>query len=163
MAQRRKIVLGIVIGVVILIQFIPVDRSNPPVEQEIVVSDEVRAVLRESCYDCHSNETRWPWYSYVAPVSWLVAEDVEHAREHVNFSTWNRYDAEERADHLEEIWEEIEEGGMPLRKYVWLHNDARLTDDDENVLRTWVEATGVQADSGGTARNDEDAHEDSER
>lgn len=136
--RRTKIVIGIVVGLVIVIQFVPVTRTNPPVEEEVPVSDAVRAVLRESCYDCHSNETRWPWYARVAPASWLVAHDVNEARHDMNFSTWNRYDAEKRADHLDEIWEKVDEGEMPPSSYLSMHGDARLTPDDIEVLRTWV-------------------------
>lgn len=162
MTARSKIVIGIVVGIAVVIQLVPVDRSNPPVEEEIPASDTVRAVLRESCYDCHSNETRWPWYAYVAPASWIVARDVEHAREHMNFSTWNRYDAEERADHLEEIWEEVEEGGMPLGKYLSLHPDARLTDDDRAVLRALADTVETAGDSASAVEAERNGYEDHE-
>jgi hypothetical protein len=127
------------------IQLVPVNRSSPPVQGEIGAPADVMAVVEESCYDCHSYETTWPWYAYVAPVSWLVAHDVEEGREHLNFSVWTSYDADERADKLEEIWEEVEEGKMPLGKYVWLHGDAALTDADREVLRAWTHA--VRADT----------------
>lgn len=162
MTKRWKLALGIVIGIVVVIQLIPADRSNPPVEEEISVSDDVRAVLRESCFDCHSNETRWPWYAYVAPVSWWVTGHVDHARGHVNFSTWNRYDAEERADKLEEIWEEVEEGAMPLPKYLWIHGEARLTEADMAILRAWVGTSATTADSASTEADEGDGHEDDE-
>ena len=123
------------------IQLVPVDRSNPPVQGEIEAPAEVMSVIEESCYDCHSNEVRWPWYAHVAPASWLVAHDVEEGREHLNFSAWSQYDAEERAEKLEEIWEEVEDGKMPLDKYLWLHSDARLTDADRETLRAWVHAS----------------------
>ena len=80
----------------------PVDRENPPVTGDIGAPSEVDAILRTSCYDCHSNETVWPWYSYLAPASWLVAEDVEHGREHLNFSEWTSYESGKRIHKLEE-------------------------------------------------------------
>jgi hypothetical protein len=122
----------------LLAQLIPVGRENPPVESEVPASDEVRRILRNACYDCHSHETRWPWYSRVAPISWLVAHDVSHPREHLNFSAWNRYDARERRKKLEEAWEEVEEGEMPLWYYVPLHAEARLSEDEERRLRAWA-------------------------
>jgi Haem-binding domain len=121
-----------------LAQLIPVTRTNPPVEAEVEAPEEVLRILRNSCYDCHSHESRWPWYAHVAPVSWLVAHDVNEAREQLNFSTWDAYGAKERADHLEEIWEEVDEGEMPLWFYLPLHPEARLSDADKNALRAWT-------------------------
>ena len=119
------------------IQAVPVDRSNPPVEQEVPASADARAVLRRACYDCHSNEVRWPWYSRIAPVSWLVARDVREGREAVNYSTWNRLDAGDRREALHESWEEVEEDEMPLWFYLPLHPDARLSAEDRAILREW--------------------------
>jgi hypothetical protein len=133
----RTVGVGLLVACV-AIQFVPVSRDNPPVESEVPATAAVRSILRTSCYDCHSNETRWPWYAHVAPVSWLVADDVHHAREHMNFSTWARYDARKQAKHLEEAWEEIEEGEMPLFYYVWLHPEAELSAGDRIVLRDWT-------------------------
>ncbi len=127
--------------VFVVIQFVPVQgRENPPVESDIGAPDEVAAILRRSCYDCHSHETRWPWYSRVAPASWLVAHDAVEARRHLNFSTWNQYDAEKKAHLLEEVWEEVESGEMPLWFYVPLHPDSKLSEGDLAVLKDWSES-----------------------
>jgi hypothetical protein len=131
-----KIALAVV-AALLLIQLVPVDRENPPVTSEVAAPEPVRAVLRRSCYDCHSHETRWPWYARVAPVSWLVAHDVHEGREHLNFSTWDRYDAKKRRELREEAWEEVDEGEMPLWFYLPLHPDARLSDADRAALRAW--------------------------
>jgi hypothetical protein len=125
------------------IQLVPVSRTNPPVETEVPAPEEVRAILKRACYDCHSHETRWPWYAHVAPVSWLVAYDVHEAREHLNFSTWNRYDAEEQRDLLGEAWEEVKERHMPLWYYVPLHREARLERADRRALREWTNAAAA--------------------
>lgn len=135
--MTRKILLGAVL-VVALAQIVPVSRTNPPVAGEVAGPEVVRQTLRRACYDCHSHETRWPWYSYVAPVSWLVAHDVSEGREHLNFSTWAGYDAEERAEKREEIWEEVDEGEMPLWFYLPLHPDARLGEEEKTALRDWA-------------------------
>jgi hypothetical protein len=140
MSTRNKILTGI--GVVFLAsQLVPIDRENPPVETEIPAPPEVRQILERACYDCHSNESKWPWYGYVAPASWLVAYDIEEAREHMNFSTWNRYDREEQLDLVEEVWEEVEEGEMPPFFYTPLHSHANLDANDRAVLRAWAEAS----------------------
>jgi hypothetical protein len=122
------------------IQLVPIARTNPPVETEITAPPEVIAVLRRSCYDCHSNETDWPWYSRVAPVSWLIASDVSEARHALNLSTWNRLVAEERLDAMREIWDEVSEGKMPLWFYLPIHPDARLSAGDLSVLQAWTQA-----------------------
>jgi len=130
--------ITVIVGVAI--QFIPVDRSNPPVEEEIVVAPQVQAILKRACYDCHSNETKWPWYSQIAPVSWLLAWDVHEGREELNFSTWNRYSPKKRNKFIKEIWEEIEEGEMPPWFYLPLHPEGSLSDQDRTLLRDWTKS-----------------------
>jgi hypothetical protein len=131
---------GLVALVIILvgIQFIPVARTNPSVTEDVEAPEAVKATLRRSCYNCHSNTTRWPWYSYVAPVSWLVASDVHEARRHVNFSEWNRYTNEDRREKLGHIREEVETGEMPLWYYLIMHPSARLSPDNHTTLLNWV-------------------------
>jgi mono/diheme cytochrome c family protein len=137
-------------------QLVPIARTNPAVEQEVDAPPEVRTVLERSCYDCHSHATRWPWYAWVAPVSWLVAHDVDEGREHLNFSTWNRYDAEERGENLEEIAEMVEEGEMPPWFYLPLHPEARLSDAELATLRAW---TDTRPSGGGKRANRHEGHE----
>lgn len=141
----RKIALAFVVLVAVAfvaIQFVPVDRTNPPVTMDIAAPEPVRGFLRNSCYDCHSNETVWPWYSKVAPVSWLVARDVNEGREHLNFSTWDAYSPMERADHLEEMYEEVAEGEMPMAIYLRTHPDAKPTSSDLQSLSAWISTQG---------------------
>ncbi len=121
----------------VLIQLVPAGRTNPPVTQALAAAPEVLSILKRSCYDCHSNETRWPWYAYVAPVSWLVVHDVDEGREHLNFSHWGGYDAKKRISKAAEVIEEIENGEMPLAQYLWLHGDARIAPEELEVLRAW--------------------------
>ena len=133
----KKILIGVA-GVLIVIQFIPVDRSNPPAEGEIMESTELKTVLKKSCYDCHSNETVWPWYSYVAPVSWLVADDVHEGRRHLNFSNWQNIEVRKVSKAKQEIWEMVSEGEMPLSKYVLLHPEAKLSEKDKQIIKNWT-------------------------
>jgi hypothetical protein len=121
-----------------LIQFVPVDRSNPEVGFDITTSPEVKAILKRSCYDCHSNETVWPWYSSVAPVSWLVAWDLHKGREEVNLSTWSPSPSQEHAKIINACWKEVSEGEMPPRTYVSVHPEARLSAEDRRVLQAWA-------------------------
>jgi hypothetical protein len=121
-----------------VLQLIGVDRTNPPVISEVSAPHEVQSILRRACYDCHSNETRWPWYSRVAPASWFVAHHVEDARGDLNFSEWPEYDFELQEHAMEDIEEQISERKMPLRSYLILHPDARLTDAERKVLLDWA-------------------------
>ncbi len=132
-----RMLLGGLAALFLAIQLVPVDRSNPPSEEEVPASPEARAVLKRACYDCHSNEVVWPWYAHVAPVSWLVARDVEEGREAVNYSTWNRLSVGDRRELLEESWEETEEGEMPLWFYLPLHPEAKLSAADLALLEQW--------------------------
>lgn len=135
-AKYLKIVM-VLIACAVVIQFVPVDRSNPPVVADLSAPETVREVLRQSCYDCHSNETVWPWYSRLAPVSWLVAFDVHEGRGHLNFSLWGNYPAAKQNHLKREIWEVVDEGEMPPFQYLPAHPDARLDDQDKSILRNW--------------------------
>jgi mono/diheme cytochrome c family protein len=126
--------------VAVCIQFVPVRRSNPPVESDIAAPPEVKAILRASCYDCHSNETVWPWYSRVAPVSWLVGSDVSEGRSKVDFSTWNRYDPAAQARIMARLVREVGGGDMPPWYYTLKHSQARLGPAQRQVLEAWAKA-----------------------
>lgn len=142
-------VLLVIVALLGGIQFVPVDRSNPAVETEIPAPANVGAVLKRSCYNCHSNETVWPWYSRVAPVSWFVASDVHEGREELNFSTWSRYTAKEQFDRLKDVLEEVEDGGMPPWWYLPFHREARLSDAERTLLRTWILGAPQPSGQGG--------------
>lgn len=131
----------------IAIQLVPVNRTNPPVEADLRAPAEVVSVLRRACYDCHSNETVWPWYSRLAPISWIIAHEVNEGRTELNFSTWNQLNPEKRAKAMKESWKEVAEGEMPTWYYVVLHPEARLSAADESVLRAWSgSAAGAEED-----------------
>lgn len=161
MSRVLKSVLGILALVIVGIQFVPVERTNPPVEAALEAPPEVMAMLRESCYDCHSNETEWPWYSRVAPVSWLVAKDVNEGREHLNLSDWGRLEGGDRRHAAEEMWEEVDEGKMPLGIYLAMHRDAEPTEEDLAVLRTWVASVtgGIPSGAAGEADDGHEGHD----
>ena len=122
----------------IIIQFIPVDKKNPAIVSEIPAPVEVQKILQRSCYDCHSHQTIWPWYSHVAPLSWLIAHDVKEGRENLNFSVWSDSDQRKQIKIFEEIQEVIEKKEMPLTTYLWMHPDARLDINDQMILKAWL-------------------------
>jgi len=140
----------------LLVQLYQPERTNPPVDASrtlqarVEVPAEVDAIFRRSCFDCHSHATRWPWYSYVAPTSWLVAGDVEEARHEMNLSDWAAFDAKKADQKLEAICEEVTEGAMPLPSYTMIHWDAKLSSAEVETLCRWTNATRKQLASSGS-------------
>jgi heme-binding protein len=120
------------------IQFIPVERSNPPETGQPPAPEAVTVILRRACYDCHSNETRWPWYSRLAPVSFWLWHDVKHGRQELNFSVWDRYDTRRKGRKLKEIVKEVKGGDMPPWYYVPLHPDAKLSSAERDAILRWA-------------------------
>ena len=143
--NRRILTRGLAAHAVILhaAQLVPVDRVNPPVRGEVAAPAEVRAILRRACYDCHSNEVRWPWYGRVAPVSWLLERDVREGREEVNFSVFERYPEKRQRRKWTEIPEQIQKDEMPPWFYVAVHGDARLSESDRAALVQWAREAGA--------------------
>lgn len=138
--KKRKMavtVLALCILVFAGMQLIPVPLANPPVEADIPTHPAVKSILKVSCYDCHSHETIWPWYSKVAPISWLLASDAGEGRKKLNFSTWNKYDPAKQARLIAEALDEVRGGDMPPWYYVLKHPDAKITPYKLKTLETW--------------------------
>jgi hypothetical protein len=126
-------------------QLIPVSRRNPPIDKaKTLYSVEkvpplVKAVFARSCKNCHSNETSWPWYSYIAPGSWIVANDVHDGRKKMNFSEWGTYSPQRKEQKLDEICEQITNGEMPDQKYTLVHRSSRVTPEERDAVCQWTE------------------------
>jgi Haem-binding domain len=138
--------LGIAIVVLLCaFQFVRPDKTNPAADQSMSIdvqsgiTSPVATLIRTSCFDCHSNETRWPWYSHIAPVSWLVAHDVRAGRNHLNFSEWGEYAKSKRVLKLGQIYEQVSKDEMPITKYLYMHPDARLSAADRDSIMSWTE------------------------
>lgn len=146
--MTKKIVLGVLIGIIaggILIQFLPYghDHTNSPVTAEPQWdSQQTRDLATRACYDCHSNQTSWPWYSNIAPISWLIQHDVEDGRSRLNFTEWNRPQRE-----TEDAARQVQRGAMPQWYYVLLHPTANLTPSEKQAL-----IQGLQASLSGGGR-----------
>ena len=125
----------------VALQLVPVDRTNPPVESDIGAPPDVAPVLRRACYDCHSHETAWPWYTRVAPLSWLVARDVTEGRRRLNLSRWTAYvsDPGTAQCKLDHIAASVGETDMPPWYYRLLHSEARLEEEDRARIARWAE------------------------
>ena len=115
------------------------EQAGAPLLVGAHVPAAVRAVIDRSCRDCHSEATHFPWYSYVAPITWLVVSDVNQGREHLNLSRWNQYSLVRRERCLSEIANQVQDGGMPLRSYTWIHRDAVLSPADIDAIFTWTQ------------------------
>ena len=115
------------------------EKANTPLLAGAQVSPQVRSTIDRSCRDCHSEATRYPWYSYIAPVSWFINLDVQRGREHLNFSRWSEYSVIRRERCLSEIANQVQDGGMPLASYTFLHRDAKLSRADVESIFKWTQ------------------------
>lgn len=129
------------------IQFVRPARTNPRTDPaatlaaRVAVPAQVTAILDRGCRDCHSNDTKWPWYSNVAPVSWFVIDHVNHGRSHFNYSEWGRYPAHEASSLLKASCELARERAMPMESYLWMHGHARLSETEIATLCQWTAGT----------------------
>jgi len=138
-----KVIFVLLIIVFIGIQFVETERTNPAVTAEIQAPNEITSILRNSCYDCHSNQTEWPLYSRIAPVSWFIINDVDSGREHLNFSDWGKYADALKEKKLKEIWEQINEDRMPPKAYTFLHPGSEIELNEKNTIKKWITGNGI--------------------
>lgn len=143
--MKKKIALGVLI-LLVLVQFIPVDTSNPAIDKQkdfITVTkapEEVALLLKTSCYDCHSNETAYPWYFKVAPVSWWLKHHINEGREELNFSTWADFSTKRKDKKLKESIKMVQEGEMPMGSYTLVHKEAVINEAQQKTLVDWFTA-----------------------
>jgi cytochrome c551/c552 len=156
-----KIGLPVVLVIFVGIQFVPVDAiQSAPVRSEMKEEPpEVVALLKRACFDCHSNETEWPWYSRIAPASWLVAKDVIEGRESINFSDWDGMDADDRQYNREACRDEVAEGEMPPWFYIPMHPEAKISEAEVALLTKWFESHEDDEDEG----DDEDQADEDDK
>jgi hypothetical protein len=143
MARIVNILFIVVFLILLGIQFIPINKTNPIITQDIQAPAEVKNILRTSCYNCHSNETKWPWYSNFAPVSWMIINDVDDARNKMNFSIWNKISFEKKEELMRDIWDEVRQEDMPLTLYTYIHPESKLDLLQKNIIKKWITGTGI--------------------
>ncbi|MEQ8524791.1 heme-binding domain-containing protein [Gracilimonas sp.] len=153
-SMSLKIFAGLFLMLIIL-QFFGPDTSSPATDpsKDFITNaqppEQVSSILKSACYDCHSYQTKYPWYSNIEPVSWWLQDHIDEGRDEFNMSLWADYSTR-RADHkLEEAIELVEEEEMPLPSYTWIHGDARLTSEQRQTLIEWFTTlrTEISADS----------------
>ena len=152
--MAKYLAIGFLVALIV-IQFIPVElpENNADQSKDIVqgenAPDKIKMLLRKSCYDCHSNQTVYPWYSNVAPVSWLVARDTRLGRDELNLSEWTDLNKRKKIKILNEIAEEVEEDKMPLKIYTLVHREATLSDEEIHTLIEWTKEQSDKIMNGG--------------
>jgi hypothetical protein len=136
----KKTLLSIIV-ILVLVQLIPLEKSNPPVDKTIALDaqENVMGILRNSCYDCHSNETKWPYYSNIAPFSFFVVSHVNKGRKALNFSEWENIEEWKKVQRLKRAITTVNNGMMALPSYVSVHDDAKLNKDEKEILSRWFE------------------------
>jgi hypothetical protein len=145
--MKKKILLAIV-AILVIIQFIRPSRNlsteiaATDIAKHYTVPDNVQALLKTACYDCHSNNTVYPWYTNIQPVGWWLQNHIDGGKEHLNFSEFTALEGKRQYKNLNSVIHEIKEGSMPLNTYLWIHKDAKLSEADKNTLITW--AQGLQ-------------------
>ena len=142
---KLKWCLGLPAVVAVALQFFNPSLKNPPVAagHDLLATNppppEVATLLRNACYDCHSYETKWPWYAHVAPISWWIVDHTKEGREHLNFSEWPHNDSYVAGDQLNRIADQVQGRKMPLSSYTWIHTGARLTAEQRGRILKWAE------------------------
>ncbi len=142
MKKITKIIAISALIVLVIMQFIRPDKNESGYESvaffeaDTKPSEELKTILRNNCYDCHSNQTKYPWYAEIAPVSYWLDDHIEEGTEHFNVSDWDSYSVKKRDHKLEELIEEVDEGEMPLASYTWLHGN--LDAQQKELLLSWV-------------------------
>jgi hypothetical protein len=142
MRTVKKVLIGLLV-ILVAIQFIHPSKniSTTTATQDITVlypmPDSVHLILQKACYDCHSNNTRYPWYNNIQPVAWWLNDHVNDGKRELNFSEFGNMPPVRQAKKLKKLAQEIQEGGMPLNSYTWIHKNAILTDAEKNLLIDW--------------------------
>ena len=142
---RRNILIGLV-ALLILMQFKRIDKTMPPIEEAKTFLNyadaplQVQRVLKDACYDCHSYETKYPWYTNVAPVSIWIGGHIKNGRQQVNYSIWGDYTPSKQKHKIEESIEVLEQKRMPPKSYKWMHPKAKMSDKDLSALLAWFKS-----------------------
>lgn len=139
--MKKVLLYGIIIF--LSFQLIQIDKENPSVDKKIDYNQithttlEIQKILKKACYDCHSNEVKYPWYSSIAPISWFIKEHVNQGKEYVNFSEYGKYNRYQKEHINSSLYRVIENKTMPLNSYLWMHKEANLSEEDYILLLNW--------------------------
>ena len=143
MTRKKKIIVGVVI-VFVIAQFFQPTKNKGSLESvdlflvETQAPKEVKQILQQACFDCHSSSTNYPWYNAITPVNYWLNSHIKEGQKHFNVSKWASYSTKKKDHKLEELIEELEEGEMPLASYTWTHKEAQLTENQVQSLVDWA-------------------------
>ncbi len=143
--KKRRIFIGL-IAFFVVIQLFRIDKTNPPIEPSLDFvklenpPENIAVLLKNACYDCHSHSTEYPWYTNVQPFAWMIRSHFRGGRQHLNFAEWGNYDEAKKRHKLEEIAEEVESNVMPMKSYVFMHSEAKMSDAQKKELVDWVKS-----------------------
>ncbi|MCG7501881.1 heme-binding domain-containing protein [Tenacibaculum sp. Mcav3-52] len=141
----KKIIIVLLL-LLVIVQFFQPEKNEGEITsvqyfiEETKPNDVVHKILKTACFDCHSNLTRYPWYSSITPVNYWLADHVNHGKEELNFSEWATYSLKRKEHKMKEVWEEVEKGKMPLDSYTWMHADARLSKEEVQQITEWAKS-----------------------
>ena len=141
--MKKVLLYGIIIF--LSFQLIQIDKGNPSVNKKIdynqitQTTPEIQKILKKACYDCHSNEVKYPWYSSIAPISWFIKEHVNQGKEYVNFSEYGKYNRYQKEHINSSLYRVIENKTMPLNSYLWMHKEANLSEEEYVLLLNWFQ------------------------
>ena len=146
MSRAKKITLALLIFLVVIQFFRPVKNSGEiegvnHISAVIPVPENVCLILKTSCYDCHSNNTNYPWYSEIMPLGWWLNHHVQEGKAELNFSEFRLYSSKKQANKLEEMKDEILGKDMPMKSYTWIHKNAILTDNQVKSISDWIDSS----------------------
>jgi uncharacterized membrane protein len=147
--MKKKIGIGLLVALIIL-QFVRPSRNHSEqiitendISKKYAITESVHQILVRKCYDCHSNNTNYPWYTNIQPIGLWMQHHVNEGKDELNFSEFNTY-PERRANHkFEEISDAVNEGWMPLDSYLWIHKEARITQEDRDAINSWIKSLGI--------------------
>lgn len=144
----KKVFLGMVV-VFILIQMIRPNKNDSrnsinDITTELEVPEEIKTILKTSCSDCHSNYTKYPWYSEIAPISWWMGGHIKKGKKHFNYSEWTAYNADQKKHIIKDLKEVLEAKKMPLKSYLLMHKEAKLTSEQYQLLLNWVNSLEIE-------------------
>jgi hypothetical protein len=143
--MKKKIGWSLLI-VLLIAQFFQPSKNNgtafdkQDITHAVTTPPEVKNILQSACFDCHSNQTQYPWYSMITPINWWLKNHIDEGKRELNFSTFSSYDIKRQAKKMAETAEEVEEGHMPLDSYTWMHKEAKLTDGQKKLVADWARA-----------------------
>lgn len=140
--KARNILLLIIVFLSVA-QFFKIEKTNPQVTSSLdflsieTPPENISAMVKNQCYDCHSNETKYPWYTDYAPISWWIKSNINGARDFLNFSEWGKLDQKQKIAKMEECYEAVEEGEMPVALYILMHEESQFSDSAKDSLMNW--------------------------